>query len=80
MVKSGYNSAADQKIRCRQFSFFLSAFCFCKTASFTKAPNFYIVLRQYAVSAVTYATNSVLLLQLWDVNPLRTFQQSSPDP
>lgn len=43
-------------------------------------PTLYIVLSESALSAVMYATNYVLLLQLWDVNPLRTFQQSSPDP
>lgn len=62
-------------------AFFLFAlFLLFETASFTTAPRFYIVLRESAISAVMHATNSVLLLQLWDVNPLRTFQQSSPDP
>lgn len=44
------------------------------------SPPLYIVLWESALCAVMYATNYVLLLQLWDVNPLRTFQQSSPDP
>lgn len=73
MVQRGCNGAGVQEV------FFLFV-CFGETASFTKAPQFYIVLHESAISAVMYATNFVLLSQLWDVNPLRTFQQSSPDP